>query len=655
MVHLFATTTVVGPGVLYIFMLLALTVGHCLARQPLPQAFADQYGAKCLNGQPPEFDVYLNATSTAWVLFLEGGGWCYGTTANETLKSCAGRAGGIWPPPTLSAANGEILGSSTPAGLLTSAFASPAPVPVPLPPYNSPPSGADIGGVMSNDPVLNPDFYTWNKIFIHYCDGGSFGSSRIDPIPIATRAGEPTEMWMRGRNNFDAVIAYFRQNSTLGMGRATEVILSGGSAGGLAVFYNLDHLAELLGPSVRLTGFPDAGFFLDATTQANASAHLYRDEFRAADPIWNVTGSGGTNKACLADNVGGQEWKCLMAPYIAPYIKTPIYVANSGYDAWQMHNVLQTACIPTPAQSCTANENKSLRQFHNQFIANVTAGIMKGPRKAQNGAYISTCYVHEQNVNYCSGQNAIPNCVGWSPKEPGSIKWGYATKVTTSDGRNLTMQQAFGAYYKGDRGAAFAIDKNTFFDNPTCVFQGHPVNPLPPPPPPSPPPSTVCANYNGTWVDNSSAGFQPVSFVQNECAGSFGRSGQPSLGTFTVSVTTGLMSTSKSFHGGLTGKIEAGVGLSDALVWSNKVVWTRNCTSFAGAWSFEKDAQPSVTFVQTGCSGHFEGCQRYRTHGKRIRCSDAEFYGGLGGTLVLSQTDSEHTIEWDNGAVWYRQ
>ena len=48
------------------------------------------------------------------------------------------------------------------------------------------------------------------------------------------------------------------------MDKATEVILSGGSAGGLAVFYNLDHLADLLGPSVLLTGFPDAGFFSDA-------------------------------------------------------------------------------------------------------------------------------------------------------------------------------------------------------------------------------------------------------------------------------------------------------------------------------------------------------------------------------------------------------
>ena len=82
------------------------------------------------------------------------------------------------------------------------------------------------------------------------------------------------------------------------MSNAIEVILSGGSAGGLAVFYNIDHLADKLGPGVRLTGFPDAGFFLDEVNVAD-NQHTYRNIFIGADPVWNVTGSGGTNLACL--------------------------------------------------------------------------------------------------------------------------------------------------------------------------------------------------------------------------------------------------------------------------------------------------------------------------------------------------------------------
>jgi hypothetical protein len=60
------------------------------------------------------------------------------------------------------------------------------------------------------------------------------------------------------------------------------MILSGGSAGGLAVFYNVDHLATLVAPSVRLTGFPDAGFFLDGAN-AKTGAHDYATMFQAGD------------------------------------------------------------------------------------------------------------------------------------------------------------------------------------------------------------------------------------------------------------------------------------------------------------------------------------------------------------------------------------
>ena len=38
----------------------------------LPQAVADQYGAKCLNGDPPTYELTRNVSETRWILFLEG-------------------------------------------------------------------------------------------------------------------------------------------------------------------------------------------------------------------------------------------------------------------------------------------------------------------------------------------------------------------------------------------------------------------------------------------------------------------------------------------------------------------------------------------------------------------------------------------------------
>ena len=59
---------------------------------------------------------------------------------------------------------------------------------------------------------------TWNAVFIHYCDGASFGSGRTEPFTLR-RHGSPSEgkLWMRGRNNFNAVIDDLL--STQGMSR----------------------------------------------------------------------------------------------------------------------------------------------------------------------------------------------------------------------------------------------------------------------------------------------------------------------------------------------------------------------------------------------------------------------------------------------------
>merc|ERR1711957_379470 len=260
-----------------------------------------------------------------------------------------------------------------------------------------------------------------------------------------------------------------------------------------------------------------------------------------------------------------EKWKCLMAPYIAPHIETPFFVMNSAYDAWQMHNILQTQCIPAPNRGpCSAEQNASLLAFRNKFVADI-ASVTDG--KPKNGVYVDSCYVHEQNVNYCSGQG-MPNCVGWSPLESGSKKWGYNTTVKVGDGRSLTPQQAFGAYYRGDRVAAVAVDEHHFFDNPGCFYLGQPVPPAPPPPP--------CFVFAGDWINDKST---PVHFSQDGCSGSFGES--------TFSVQTDVITTSNDFHGGLTGHLILGLP-RDVIHWSNGATWERNhsdrcdVTSFSG-------------------------------------------------------------------------
>lgn len=167
------------------------------------------------------------------------------------------------------------------------------------------------------------------------------------PDPISTEAGP---LWFRGRANLAATLEQL-SDPTHGLGSASELILSGGSAGGLAVYYHLDYVAAFVrhaAPSCRVTGFPDAGYFADL--QDTTGKLAYRGFFQTADSTaWNTTVSGGSNAACLAANAGASSWKCLMAEYLTDYIETPMYVMN-GESAAPLSRVV-SVCSPEAALS----------------------------------------------------------------------------------------------------------------------------------------------------------------------------------------------------------------------------------------------------------------------------------------------------------------
>lgn len=56
-------------------------------------------------------------------------------------------------------------------------------------------------GILSGNATLNPDFYTWNAVFIGYCDGGSFSGQRLQPYVYNN-----TPLYFRGRAILTAVL-----------------------------------------------------------------------------------------------------------------------------------------------------------------------------------------------------------------------------------------------------------------------------------------------------------------------------------------------------------------------------------------------------------------------------------------------------------------
>ena len=125
-------------------------------------------GAVCIDGS---HGVYYLATATSdasknkWIVYFEGGGWCSSNEqkSGQGFNSCLDRST-------------STLGSS-----------------------KTYPATMDMGSAnqLSADETQNPLMYDWNKAYLKYCDGASFGGNRDKPQNV-TDSGTVVPLYSRG-------------------------------------------------------------------------------------------------------------------------------------------------------------------------------------------------------------------------------------------------------------------------------------------------------------------------------------------------------------------------------------------------------------------------------------------------------------------------
>jgi len=180
------------------------------------------------------------------------------------------------------------------------------------------------GGLFSNNSATNPLTHNWNKVMLPYHDGGSF-SGRNASVTWTTYAGKRVPLYFRGHADLKAAIDYLTRHANFDA--ATEVILTGNSAGGLATYYHADWLASMLSPVVRLHSAPDSGFF--------ATDPAYR---KWPDALLNMVqfmnATAGLDASCVAalSATGGDPATCAFPEVVAKHISTPLFVVNSRFD-----------------------------------------------------------------------------------------------------------------------------------------------------------------------------------------------------------------------------------------------------------------------------------------------------------------------------------
>uniref|UniRef100_A0A2C9VS49 Pectin acetylesterase n=1 Tax=Manihot esculenta TaxID=3983 RepID=A0A2C9VS49_MANES len=108
-----------------------------------------------------------------------------------------------------------------------------------------------FSGILSNKAEENPDFFNWNRVKLRYCDGSSFSGDSYN---------EAAQLYFRGQRIWSAAMEKLMAE---GMQYATQALLSGCSAGGLASILHCDEFRDLFPQSTKVKCLSDAGFFLD--------------------------------------------------------------------------------------------------------------------------------------------------------------------------------------------------------------------------------------------------------------------------------------------------------------------------------------------------------------------------------------------------------
>jgi len=316
---------------------------------------AERAGAVCLDGTPPVYYLRRGSGSgvNKWYLHHQGGGWC------ESLDDCVARSK-------------TDLGSSS----------------------KYPATASMTDGYFSTDAAVNPLMYNWNHVLLMYCDGASFSGNNAT---VAVHKG--TKLHFRGQRIREAIEQDLLQNQ--GLGNASDLIVSGCSAGGLATFLHTDQWCESLHavrPLAKCVGMPDSGFFLnyqdpEVRCSPDSSAPGLLTETINGNyhcGLWWTfhiqNASSGINQRCLAQHAN-EEWRCMFAEYAAEFMHSPVFALQSMYDSWQTAHVQGTggaAKTQVLGKNITERLLKSL--------------LAKNPR---SGAFLDSCWHH------CGSWNSI--------------------------------------------------------------------------------------------------------------------------------------------------------------------------------------------------------------------------------------------------------
>jgi len=290
--------------------------------------------------RPPKTDE-SSWLSVPWVVYLEGGGWCY------NKESCDNR---FKEATHLMSSNGWET------------------------------TLMKRKGIFDLDCEANPAFCVAHHVYIRYCSSDGWTGRRS-----STESGYTFQGSMIVDSVFEMLIN--SPNLTLDPS-ASKILLTGCSAGGRGSMFNIDRIKNKFGLT-NFSGMFDSGWWL-TIPQMNASkvvpsASLV-DQAKMVFSLANST----LDESCV-EEFPGEEWKCFFAPYAIPYVETRSLSQVFQYDKFQLDQ--DTHGQKPPFVPDTASYVEDFREQMVSTLQNAAAN-MSFREDRDMSIYSPACYDH---------------------------------------------------------------------------------------------------------------------------------------------------------------------------------------------------------------------------------------------------------------------
>lgn len=273
-------------------------------RRPWVPRFLEGYPlAICNDGSPGAYYHRVGLPGARrWVIFLDGVGWCWDNESCENTWK-RGHSTSLGFPRTV-----EGLAPNAHKFLNAGLFDQ----------VRSPLKDAHIALVKS-------------------CSNDGFMGDRSPANPellppFAQRKAE-TGWHFRGRRIVEAVFRDLRKHTGLGLQLGDRVVYAGCSAGARGVIATIDYVAgsEAIVGKAGVVGLIDSGLWVPISPKTNDPAwDSFGHQTREAMVMMNASALIGGR--CEETYPGAERWKCLMAAYSMPFIRTPYFLVHSQYD-----------------------------------------------------------------------------------------------------------------------------------------------------------------------------------------------------------------------------------------------------------------------------------------------------------------------------------